>query len=99
MEKDLATLSKALELAIGQPQRKAVTGIEYVRRAAPAPEVEQPAVTDPSTLSKSDLNLKLRQMVRSGKLSKSQMENVSKFSEGGMKNLDLVKDLFVVAAK
>jgi hypothetical protein len=68
-----------------------------VRR--PWPSRSRPPSRIPSTLSKSDLNLKLRQMVRSGKLSKSQMENVSKFSEGGMKDLDLVKDLFAVAAK
>lgn len=98
IEKDLATLSKALEMVIGQPQRKGVTGIEYVRRAAPAPEPEQAAI-DPSKLSKSEMNLKLRHAVRSGKLSKSQMENVSKFSEGGMKDLDLVKDLFAVPTK
>lgn len=94
MQKDLATLSKAIELAIGQPQRKAITGIEYVSRAAP---VEQPAkttTTDPTKLNKSEMNTHLRSLVRSGKLSKSDLDNVSKFSEGGQKELDLVKHLF-----
>jgi hypothetical protein len=81
LEKQVELLAKALELSIGTPVRKAVTGTESLEAAAPSKE-----------LTKSDIKQKIRKAMESGKLTKSQREQLFSYTLGNTE-FDQIKGL------
>ena len=80
----LEKLVKAVGTTLGQPVRKAITGVDRGPRgeaAAPAQE-----------LSKADIDAKLKEVIASKKLSKSESERVIAYSMGHV-GFDQIKDL------
>lgn len=81
-DKQIEALVKAVDLALGQPMRKAVTGLSYVPRVPESKDAP----------SKAEVSAKLSELTRSHKLSKSEGERVIAFSMGHI-GYDQIKDL------
>lgn len=81
-EKQIELLVKAVQCVVGQPIRKAVTGVGYVPRSVD-PKAEP---------SKDEIKAKLSEVIRSGKLSKAEGERAISYSMGNI-GFEQIKDL------
>lgn len=91
LQKVAETAVKAVELVL-QPSRKAVTGIEFIRKNEEM-ESKSSANEDFSKLSKADIDAKIKQ-IGPANLSKTERQTVNNFlltSEGKDKVLDIIK--------
>jgi len=75
-DEKIETLSKALELLLGQPQRKAVTGVDFLHKSELKPEAKP--------LTKSEVTTKLTQVARNPKLTKSDRDAINGYVAGSM---------------
>jgi len=82
LEKQIELLVKAVDMVIGQPIRKAVTGVSFVPRTVD-PKAEP---------SKDEINAKLGEVIRGRKLSKSESERAIAYSMGHI-GYEQIKDL------
>lgn len=72
----IETLSKALELLLGQPQRKAVTGVDFFSKSETKPEARP--------LTKSEVTAKLTQVARNPKLTKADRDAINGYVAGSL---------------
>lgn len=82
LEEQVELLVKAVDLVIGQPMRKAVTGVSFVPRTADSK----------APLSKEEINAKLGEVIRSRKLNKSESERAISYTMGNI-GFEQIKDL------
>jgi len=90
LEKQIELMAKAVELSLGTPVRKAITSVAHIPRATgDAPQAEE------KKLSKAEVQAKIRTAVASGKLTKSQKDQLFSYAVGNVE-FDAVKDLLEV---
>lgn len=77
-------MAKALDLALGTPVRKAVTGVAFLPKTESAPETKE--------LNKSEIKEKITSLVRGGKLKKNDAEKLVSYSLGNL-GFDQIKHL------
>jgi hypothetical protein len=87
LEKQVELMAKALDIALGTPIRKAVTSVAHLPRTDESAPVKEP--------TKAEVKEKIRTAMASGKLSKSQKDQLFSFTIGGL-DFDQVKDLLEV---
>lgn len=84
LESQLDLMAKAINLGFGTPVRKAITSVNYVPKGGDVPVEKE--------LSKSEIKEKIRSVLRTGKLSKSQEDMLFSYSIGNT-SYDNIKDL------
>lgn len=88
LKQQVELLTKAMDLALHTPVRKAVTSVAYLPKTEDKPAENKP-------LSKSDVQDKMRKALQSGKLTKSQRESLFSYTLGNIE-FDKIKDLLDV---
>lgn len=78
-------LTKAVDLSLRTPMRKAITSVAHIAKSEDAAEA-------PKALSKSEIQGKISSAMGSGKLSKAQKDQLFSYSMGNA-SLDEVKDI------
>lgn len=84
LEQQVELMAKALDLALGTPVRKAVTSVAFVPRTTEAAESAEP--------TKADIDNKITNALRSGKLNKSEKDRIVSYSLGNIK-FEQIKEL------
>jgi hypothetical protein len=87
LEKQVELMAKALDIALGTPMRKAVTSVAHVPRTEEAAAVREP--------TKAELKEQIRSALGSGKLTKSQKDQLFSYTLGNI-DFSQVKDLLNV---
>lgn len=82
----LEAFAKAFTRMASTPQRRAVTSVAALAKSEESNE-------EPKPMSKSELNARLSEQIKSGKLEKKDKEAVRRFYDTGSTNVNLVKHL------
>lgn len=75
-EETAKQITGVLEMIVGRPERKAVNGINFFKRAAPSPE-EKPLKKSAGEMTKAELDARLKEVVAGSKLSKSDRDLIN----------------------